>query len=91
MLPTLQPGDRLVVRYGAEPVVGDLVVARFADGTLTVKRVSYAAETGRGELGWYLLSDNTEEGVDSRHRGAVAPEAVLAVVRGRVWKRPGRL
>lgn len=90
MLPTLEPGDRLLVRYGAQPAPGDLVLAAFADGTLAVKRVSYAAETVGGERGWFLLSDNPAEGVDSRHRGALAPEAVLAVVRGRVWPRPGR-
>lgn len=90
-MPTLRAGDRLLVRYGVTPVPGDLVVARFLDGTLTVKRVAYAAETGSGARGWYLLSDNPAEGVDSRHRGAVAFEAVLAVVRGRVWPRPGRV
>jgi hypothetical protein len=90
MLPTLASGDRLLVRYGATPVLDDLVVARFADGTLSVKRVSYAAPTGRGDLGWFLLSDNPEEGVDSRHRGALAPDAVLGVVRARVWRRPRR-
>lgn len=88
MLPTLEPGDRLLVRYGVEPAPGDVVLARFPDGTLAVKRISYAAETVAGTLGWYLLSDNPEEGVDSRHRGALAAESVLAVVRGRVWPRP---
>ena len=35
------------------------------------------------------MSDNPEEGVDSRHRGPVADEAVLGVVRVRLWPRPG--
>lgn len=91
MLPTLREGDRLLVRYGVSPVPGDLVVARFADGTLTVKRVAYAAATGSGVAGWYLLSDNPADGVDSRHRGAVPATAVLAVVRARVWPRPARV
>lgn len=91
MLPTLAGGDRLLVRYGATPVPGDLVLARFADGTLAVKRVAYAAETSSGATGWFLLSDNPDEGVDSRHRGALAPEAVTGVVRARVWPRPGRV
>jgi phage repressor protein C with HTH and peptisase S24 domain len=91
MLPTLRPGDRLLVRYGVAPGTGDLVVARFADGTLGVKRVSYAAVTRSGGPGWFLLSDNPEEGVDSRHRGAVPSEAVLGVVRARLWRRPRRM
>jgi phage repressor protein C with HTH and peptisase S24 domain len=83
MDPTLAPGDRLLVRYGATPAPGRLVVARFADGTTTVKRVSE-----RREAGWWLLSDNAEEGVDSRHRGAVPDDAVAGVVLLRVWPRP---
>ena len=91
MLPTLEPGDRLLVRYGAAAAPGALVLVRFADGTLAVKRVAYAAETVSGGRGWFVLSDNPDEGVDSRHRGALADEAVVAVVRGRVSRRPWRL
>jgi SOS-response transcriptional repressor LexA len=83
MEPVLHAGERLLVDYRRAPRVGDLVVARFADGTVVVKR---AAE--RREGAWWLLSDNPAVGVDSRHRGAVADEAVLAVVLGRVWPRP---
>jgi hypothetical protein len=60
-------------------------VARFADGTLAVKRAAERRETRTGEPGWWLLSDNPDEGVDSRHRGAVPDPAVLAVVRARCW------
>ncbi len=85
MLPTLRPGDLLWIRYGAAPMAGDLVVARFADGTVAVKR---AVERRGG--GWWLLSDNPAEGVDSRHRGVVPEASVLAVVRRRLtphWRR----
>ena len=88
MRPTLEPGDRLLVRYGASPEPGQLVLARFPDGTLAVKRVGYAATTGSGASGWFLTSDDPDVGVDSRHRGAVAHEHVLAVVRARLWPRP---
>jgi signal peptidase I len=88
MLPTLQEGDLLLVRYGAVPRPGDLVVARFADGTLTVKRAREVRRTASGEQGWWLLSDNPEEGVDSRHRGPVRGDAVLGVVRLRLWPSP---
>lgn len=91
MTPTLQPGDRLLVQYGATVAVGDLVLARLGDGTLAVKRIGYAATTGAGVPGWFVLSDNPDEGVDSRHRGPVGQDAVLGVVRGRVWPRPGRV
>ena len=88
MLPTLREGDRLLVRYGARPRPGDLVVARFADGTLTVKRAVEERHTRSGGIGWWLVSDNPGEGVDSRHRGPVAQEQVLAVVRLRLWPSP---
>ncbi len=85
MLPTLLEGDRLLVRYGAQPRPGDLVLARFADGILGVKRAAERRTTRSGEPGWWLLSDNPEEGVDSRHRGVAPPSSIVAVVRWRVW------
>lgn len=85
MEPGLREGDRLFVRYGAPVRAGDVVVARFADGTLVVKRAVEPRQTRTGAPGWWLLSDNPEEGVDSRHRGVVPAEQVLAVVRRRVW------
>ncbi|WP_307807924.1 S24/S26 family peptidase [Nocardioides xinjiangensis] len=88
MLPTLSEGDLLLVRHGARVRPGDLVVARFADGTLTVKRAVEPRRTASGAPGWWLLSDNPDEGVDSRHRGPVAEERVLGVVRLRVWPSP---
>jgi signal peptidase I len=87
MLPTLQGGNRLLVRYGRQPVPGDLVVARLQDGTVVVKR----AREHRAD-GWWLLSDNPSVGLgDSRAWGAVPADRVLAVVLLRLWPRPGRL
>jgi type IV secretory pathway protease TraF len=88
MVPTLREGDRLLVRYGAAPDVGGLVLVRFADGTLAVKRVAGRRALRTGEPGWWLLSDNPAEGVDSRHRGPVPAADVRAVVLGRVWPSP---
>ncbi|KAA1429442.1 peptidase S24 [Nocardioides antri] len=86
MLPTLAPGDRLVLRHRAKPRPGRVVVARFADGTVAVKRaVEVRAD------GWWLLSDNPDEGVDSRHRGVVPATDVVGVVLARLWPRPRRL
>ena len=88
MLPTLREGDRLLVSHGAPVGAGDLVVARFADGTLAVKRAVERRTTRTGEPGWWLLSDNAAEGLDSRHRGPVADTDVVAVVRLRLWPSP---
>ncbi len=68
MRPTLAPGDRLVVRYGAAVRPGRIVLARLADGTLAVKRATGRRTTASGAPGWWLASDNPEVGVDSRHR-----------------------
>jgi type IV secretory pathway protease TraF len=91
MEPALSPGDRLLISYGRTPVEGDVVVARFVDGTVAVKRVAGTRTTVSGEPGWWLLSDNLAQGVDSRHRGAVAAEDVLGIAMWRLWPRPGRL
>ena len=88
MLPTLREGDLLLVRHGAPGRRGDLVVARFPDGTLAVKRGAEERRTRTGAAGWWLVSDNPDEGVDSRHRGPVAEEQVVGVVRLRVWPSP---
>lgn len=89
MTPALDPGDRLLVDYRRTPTAGDLVLARFPDGTLVVKRAAYRQAAG-AESGWFLLSDNPEQGVDSRHRGPLPDREVIGVVRFRVWPRPGR-
>lgn len=91
MLPALRPGDLLLVGYRRVPTAGRLVVARLPDGTVAVKRATEERRTRTGAPGWWLLSDNPAEGVDSRHRGVVPAGDVLAVVLGRVWPRPSRL
>ena len=91
MRPTLRPGDRLLVRYGAAVRPGDLVLARFPDGVLAVKRAVERRLLRDGSEGWWLLSDATHVGIDSRHRGPVAAAAVAGVVLLRVWPRPGLL
>ena len=91
MLPTLAPGDRVLVRYGARVRPGDLVVATLPDGRLAVKRAHERRATRGGDPGWWLLSDDPEVGVDSRHRGPVPESAVHGVVLLRLWPRPGRL
>lgn len=86
MAPTLRAGDRLLIRYGARVRPGRVVIARFPDGAVVVKR---ATELRDG--GWWLLGDAASVGVDSRHRGAIPTRDVLAVAVARVWPQPRRL
>ena len=91
MLPRLRPGDRLLVVHGAVVTAGSLVLARFPDGTLAVKRAAERRTTRDGAAAWWLLSDNPTAGVDSRHRGPVRETDVVAVVKARLWPEPRRL
>lgn len=84
MQPTLYDGDRLLVRHGGLPRVGDLVVVRLPDGVVAVKRATSREETGR-PAGWWVERDNPAEGVDSWSVGAIPDSDVLAVVRARLW------
>nr|WP_079101114.1 nickel-type superoxide dismutase maturation protease [Streptomyces pathocidini] len=86
MAPTLAPGDRIVVRYGAPVRPGDIVVLRhpMQQDLLIVKR---AVE--RRERGWWVLGDNPYTENDSREFGVVPEEFVLARARVRL-RPPGR-
>ena len=75
MEPTLHDGDRLVVRHGARPRAGRLVVVRLPDGVVAVKRA-----TRREPAGWWVERDNPRVGVDSWSVGAIPDRDVLAVV-----------
>ena len=85
MRPTLVPGDRVLLGYRRIPRPGDVVVARLPGGVLAIKRATERRTTDLGEPGWWLLSDNAEEGSDSRVHGAVADQDVLAVLIRRIW------
>ncbi len=91
MVPVLAPGDRLLVSYRRPVRPGDVVVARLADGTVAVKRAVERRTTSSGAPGWWLLSEDPDAGVDSRHRGPVADADVIAVTLARIWPRPRRL
>jgi hypothetical protein len=84
MLPTLRSGDRLLVRYGAVPRPGSLVLVRFPGRPLAVKRLLRREPDG----GWWVERDNPDEGVDSWALGAVADGDLPAVVLARLWPRP---
>ncbi|GAA4319778.1 nickel-type superoxide dismutase maturation protease [Actinomadura luteofluorescens] len=88
MLPGLRPGDWLIVRDGARPAPGAVVVAEHPErrGLLIVKRVSH-----RSADGWWLESDNRRAlgARDSWDFGPVADDLVVGRVVGRYWPRPG--
>ena len=52
---------------------------------MAVKRAVERRTTELGEPGWWLLSDNADQGSDSRQYGAVADDDVVAVVLMRIW------
>lgn len=84
MLPTLREGDRLLVAYDVLPRPGSLVLVRFPDRPVAVKRLVRREPDDR----WWVERDNPDEGVDSWSLGAVPPDRLLAVVRARLWPRP---
>jgi hypothetical protein len=86
MTPTLNDGDRLLVRYGAAPRAGSVAVVRFADGVVAVKRLDHHSADG-----WWVVRDNAFEGRDSWSGGAIAEDGVLGLVLLRLWPCPGRL
>jgi phage repressor protein C with HTH and peptisase S24 domain len=86
MLPTLREGDRLLVRYGAVPRPGSIVLVRLSGRPLSVKRLVRREPGG----GWWVERDNPAEGVDSWTVGPVGADDLLAVVHARLWPRPRR-
>jgi len=87
MLPTLRPGDRLVVEWGGKVAPGAIVVVRRPGnpGLLVVKRVREQRKSG-----WIVIGDNPSESTDSRSFGPVASHLVEGVVVARYWPRPKR-
>lgn len=85
MAPTLVDGDVVLVRRGDRARPGDVVLVRWdgRPGQLSVKRARR-----RDGLGWFVTGDNPFGSTDSRDLG---PATVLAVVRWRLWPRPGRV
>ncbi len=80
MVPTLLPGDFLLVRRGARIRAGDLVVVRRPDrpDLLVVKRAVRRVGPDR----WWVEGDNPAQSDDSRLFG---PAEVIARVLWRYW------
>jgi hypothetical protein len=90
MLPTLRDGDRLLVRWGAVPRPGGLVVVRLPDADDGPRPLAVKRAVRREGESWWVERDSANEGVDSWQVGPVADAEVLAVVLARLWPRPAR-
>lgn len=94
MLPTLCPGDLLLVRYAVAPRPQTLVVADLppeSDGAprpLGVKRLTGPDPSDPDR--WWLERDNPRIGTDSWLFGSVPTRAVRGRVVWRIWPRPGK-
>lgn len=80
MIPTYQPGDRVLVKYGASFSIGDIVLIDFKE-RIDIKRVA-KIEDDRV----YVEGDNSAVSIDSRHYGAVKNTRILAKVLFRIPK-----
>jgi nickel-type superoxide dismutase maturation protease len=79
MLPALAPGEWLLVRRGAPPRPGAVVVVRRPE-RLVVKRVVREVADG-----WWVEGDNAAASDDSRAFGAVRRDDVVGEVRWRYY------
>jgi phage repressor protein C with HTH and peptisase S24 domain len=87
MVPTLRPGDTVLVRRDARVAPGDVVLGRFDDvPTPVLKRLRSVTPDGRG----VLASDNDAAGGDSRTHGPGEVLGRVVLVR-HAWavRRPG--
>lgn len=82
MLPTLRPGDWLLIRRGARIRPGDVVIAYRPDrdDLLVIKRALHRADGG-----WWVEGDNPRASDDSRVFGIVPDELVVGRVVLRYW------
>ena len=83
MSPALSDGDVVLARFGRRPAAGDVVLVRWSERPrqLSVKRAVRPVDGG-----WWVLGDFPEASTDSRALGVAE---VVAVVRWRLWPRPG--
>ena len=85
MIPTLAPGERLLVRLDGPIVLGDIVVFKRAT-QFDVKRVLHIEAEGV-----FVQGDNELVSTDSRTYGLIPFDAVLGTVTYRLWPKPGRI
>ena len=78
MNPTLKDGEVVLVDREAEIKVGDIVVAKhpIEQTSEIVKRVARINEHGH----YFLVGDNLDDSIDSRHFGAITEEYIKGKV-----------
>jgi nickel-type superoxide dismutase maturation protease len=85
MVPTLVPNDRVIVRYGDDFSVGDLIVFT-RNSHVEIKRLERIEAEGL-----FLVGDNDLVSLDSRSYGLISPAAVLGRAIARLWPQPGHV
>jgi len=81
MLPTLKPGQIIFYLRGAEPAVGDVVIARHPEtGGLIVKRLTKIESDGYWLEGDAMDASTASSSSDSWVFGAVSRDAIVGVV-----------
>jgi nickel-type superoxide dismutase maturation protease len=82
MNPTLKDGEVVLVDREAKIKVGDIVVAKHPveQNNEVVKRVERINERGN----FFLIGDNLDDSIDSRHFGAVTREYIKGKVVARL-------
>jgi phage repressor protein C with HTH and peptisase S24 domain len=84
MLPTLTPGDFLVIKIGGNIQIGDLVAFKQGEvvGQLLIKRV-----VDLRDAAYWVSGDNVKESDDSRKFGWVESNQIIGKVIFKYWPR----
>ena len=85
MIPTLAPGERLLVRLDGPIVLGDIVVFN-REQQFDIKRILRIEADGI-----FVQGDNDLVSTDSRTYGLIPHENVIGVATYRLWPTPGRI
>jgi phage repressor protein C with HTH and peptisase S24 domain len=85
MIPTLAPGERLLVRIDGPIVLGDIVVVN-REQQFDIKRILRIEAEGI-----FVQGDNDLVSTDSRTYGLIPHENVIGVATYRLWPKPGRI
>ena len=83
MIPTLAPGERLLVRLDGPIVLGDVVVFN-REQQFDIKRILRIEADGI-----FVQGDNDLVSTDSRTYGLIPHENVIGVATYRLWPKPG--
>ena len=83
MIPTLAPGERLLVRNDGPIVLGDIVVFE-RESQFDVKRVLHIEAEGI-----FVQGDNDLVSTDSRTYGLIPFDDLVGTVTFRLWPKPG--